>query len=150
LSSFISLSERKGFTNLPVSHTETSFLNYVLPPERGAIASTVLLRNGDRVSAVYWYASPDASAILQRITEKSFDAFSPLMSNLVDEVIEKDGLVPIDVLAFTDPKIGEERYIFAVIGNTIYEFHVAQGAEPIVQGLLVAIAEEITARKGTP
>jgi hypothetical protein len=137
------IAQNRGFQLLPGAKKEQNFLDIVVRSRGGgSVQSTVLMRDNDRIAAAFWIEVPDARSIMQEITERSFIAFSKEMTNLVDEVLEIDGHLPIDVLAFTDPKMGEERFLFAHIGEAVYEFHIAEGEEDLIQGLLLELSEE--------
>jgi hypothetical protein len=137
------IAEQTGFTLSSVSTKEREFLHTLLPENRSnSIQSVVLLRDEDRTAAAYWYEHAETKKHMEVLTERMFDLFSSRMMNLVDEVIERDGYHPIDVLAFTDPVLSDERFVFALIGNTLYEFHVREENEGWVQGLLLELAKE--------
>ena len=151
VSSLPRIAQETEFTLSPVSAKEREFLHTLLPSNRSnSIQSIVLLRDDgstgspepDRVAAAYWYEHAETKRHMEVLTERMFDLFSSRMTDLVDEVIERDGYHPIDVLAFTDPVLSDERFVFALIGDTLYEFHVREENEGWVQGLLLELAKE--------
>ncbi len=139
----LSTAQSTGFELLPESEAEQSFLQFLLPQnEQTTLRSVTLLRDGDRVAALYFVNSPNAEDFYLTLKEGLFDLFSSQMTNLVDEKIEREGYESFDVLAFTDPVLGEDRFLFALLGDSLYEFHVATEKEPLVQGLILEVARE--------
>ena len=137
----LAIAQSTGLELLPVSATEQSFLQLVLPAEeRAALRSAVLLRDGERVAALYFIQSPNAEKFSFAIKERAFDLFSSQMTNLIDERVAREGYQAFDVFAFMDPVLGEDRFLFARIGESLYEFHVAAEKESVVQGLILEVA----------
>src|SRR3989344_5489484 len=135
------IAESTGFELVPESALERSFLEFILPDgEKEVLRSVVLLREGDRVSSAYFVRSPSSPQYFLTLKERAFDLFSSQMSGLIDERVTREGYLPMDILAFTDPVLGEDRFLFALIGDTLYEFHVAPEKENVVQGLLLEVA----------
>jgi hypothetical protein len=138
----ITIARETGFTLTPVNQSEKNFLHTVIPGnEERVLRSVTILRENDRIAAVFWYHDENVAAHMQTLTMRLFDHFSSGMHTLVDEVIQKEGYAPIDILAFTDPVLSEERFVFAVIHHQLYEFHVNEENEGWVQGLLLEIAK---------
>lgn len=132
-----------GFTLAQVRKSEQSYFERLLPSDKNhLIRSIVILRDHDRIAASYWYQNPKVIQHMEAITEYFFYQFSKEMTDLVDEAVIKEGYAEIDVLAFTDPTLLEERIVFARIRNQLYEFHVTEEKEGWVQGLLLELARE--------
>jgi hypothetical protein len=140
----ISIAEETGFTPVPVPGGEKNFLHDFLP--RGqTLRSTTLLREGDRIAAVFWFKDPLADFHLNSLRKMLYDRFSRGMHSFIDEEIQpEEGAAAIDVFAFTDSVMSSERFLFARIGKTLYEFHVAEEKEQWVQGILLEIARTTT------
>lgn len=138
----VAAAREAGFTLHRISPSEQSVLRILLPEERQQfIRSAVLQRDGDRTAAIFWYRNPEVEQHMQILTEYLFDQFSSEMTNLIDEAVKRrEGFDRIDVLAFTDPMLSEERFVFAQIRDQLYEFHVSEEKEEWVQGLLLEIA----------
>ena len=137
------IARETGFDFLPVSRSEQSFLQRILPEGRKHILrSMVFLRGGERIAAVYYYRSPDVPAHLHALKAWVYELFSRAMTRLVDETLAREGLVPVAILAFTDPALSEERFLFAQIHDSLYEFHFPEAQEGVVHGLLLELARE--------
>jgi hypothetical protein len=137
----LAVSKANGFELLPESSGEKSFLEFLVnEEEKTALRSVILLHESERVAAVYFLKSGDSPSKFLFLKEQAFDLFSSRMTNLVDDRIEREGYLPMDILAFTDPVLGESRFFFALVHDTLYEFHVAEGKENTLQGLLLEIA----------
>lgn len=114
----------EGYTHAKVHPEEQSLLAYLLPKnENGALRSLVLLKDSDRVAAVWWEERENAEKIFEELTEKLFPLLSADAKGIVDTVIRPESDAPIVLLAFTDPAIHSERIFFARIGSALYEFH---------------------------
>ena len=138
----LEIAKSTGFELLPVSATEQSFLQFLFPGEQTALRSAVLLRDDERVAALYFLHSPNAKNFSFTLKERAFDLFSSQMTNLINERIERAGYASFDVFAFTDPVLGEDRFLFVLLGNVLYEFHVKAEMETVVQGLILEVARE--------
>ena len=137
------IAESTGFELVPESALERSFLEFILPPEeKDILRSVVLLREGDRVTSAYFVRSFSSPQHFLTLKERTFDLFSSQMSGLIDERVTREGYLPMDIFSFTDPVLGEDRFLFALIGETLYEFHVAPEKENVVQGLLLEVARK--------
>lgn len=136
----LEIAKSTGFELLPESEDERSFLELLLPEEeKAALRTVVLLRDGDRVAALYFVHSSHAEQRFFTLKEQTFDLFSSQMTNLIDETITREGYRSLDVFAFTDPVLSEARFLFALIGDSLYEFHVATEKESLVQGLILEV-----------
>ena len=132
------VAKHTGFSLTTVPSRELHFLQSY----HDHVESTVLLRDEDRVAAVFWYQSDEVAGDMNQLTEELFSRFSPRMHGLVDEVIQREGFAPIDILSFTDPVFSNEQFVFVRIRNSLYEFHVSEEKEGWVQGLLLELARE--------
>jgi len=133
------VAQTKGYAFRPVSRKEGSILHAVSSRQ---LRSVVLMRDDDRVAAAFWFSDPDAKGLMDMLTAYTFDLLSKDVQRLTDEPIHRNGFAPIDLLAFTDPALSEERMVFAKIRDSLYEFHVSEEKEGWVQGLLLEIARE--------
>ena len=114
----------EGYTHAKIYPEEQSLLAQLLTKnENGALRSLVLLRNEDRVAAVWWEERENAEKLFEQLAEKLFPLLSKNAKNIVDTVIHSEADTPIELLAFTDAALHSERIFFARIGNTLYEFH---------------------------
>lgn len=139
----MTIAREAGFDFLPVSGREQSFLAKVLPEShKHILRSIVLLQGEERVAAIYWYRSSSSDSHLHTVKSWMYELFSGEMTNLVDETLTREELAPITVLAFTDPSMSEERFLFAKIRDHLYEFHFQQQREPLIHGLLQELARD--------
>ena len=158
---FPTIAQETGFEVLPMPAGERSFLREILPPERQNILhALVLLHGGDRIAGVTFYHSPNTEQHMSAVREAAFRQFSDTMVRLIDETVEREGIAPIAVLAFTDPAFalgqaqgtlseatgpsrmgGPERILFARIRDGLYEFHYPEEQEGWVQGVLFELAK---------
>lgn len=139
----MTIARKAGFDFLPVSGSEQSFLATLLPKERKhLLRSVVLLTGGERLAAAHWYRSVSQASHLEAVKSSMYGLFSKDMRRLVDDTVTQEGFAPIEVLAFTDPALGEERFLFAHIRDHLYEFHFHEKNEGLVQGILQELARE--------
>ena len=131
------VAQKKGYAFQPVSRKEKSILKAV---SSNQLRSVVLMRDDDRVAAAFWFSDPDTEGSMDTLTAYVFDLFSEDVQRLIDKPIHREGFALIDLLAFTDPALSEERMVFAKIRDSLYEFHVAEENEGWVQELLLEIA----------
>lgn len=136
----VTIAQNTGFMLSQVPAGENNFLDSVIP-EENIMNSLVLMRDSDRIAAAFWFTDHNADEHMNRLTEYLFARFSKNMSDLVDEeLFPEEGAAMIDVFAFKDPAMSNERFLFARIGSTLYEFHVAEGKERWVQGILLELS----------
>ncbi len=126
----------QGFT--PVYSTEDFLLAKILPAE-AQVSSRVLLLNNDRVTALAWIESPDVQTIFTALRQRLRPSFSPQLQDLIDETQSEPGKPPRDILSFRDPAIHSDRLLFARVRDRLFEFHVTDGKEAQVNGLLDAL-----------
>ncbi len=120
----VTISVIGGYTHAKIHPEEQSLLAQLLPKnEDGALRSLVLLKNSDRVAAVWWKERESAEKFFEELTEKLFPLLSKNAKGIVDTVIHSETNTPAELLAFTDSSLHSERIFFARIGNTLYEFH---------------------------
>ena len=123
-SDLVNTSIIEGYTHAKVHPEERSLLAELLANnEDGALRSLVLLKDSDRVAAVWWEERKNAEQLFEELTEKIYPHLSKDAKGIVDTVIHSETDTPIELLAFTDFALHSERIYFARIGNTLYEFH---------------------------
>lgn len=127
-----------GFSFVTPAREESSFLQMV---GQSKLSRTTLMKAEDRLASAFWMESTSPEEVMNALTQKAFHAFSSSMENLVDDTLVMDGYEEMDVLAFSDPVLSSERIMIVQIGNTLYEFHYPPAQEPIIQGLLLKLAE---------
>jgi hypothetical protein len=142
----ISIARENGFTVSPVSRNEKSYLKRVIP-ESSILRSIVILKKEsdlgsdiDRVASAYWFRSTHADILMKTLTSQMFDLLSANVENLIDEDLHREGYATIDMLAFNDPALSEERIIFVQIRDELYEFHTLVDKEELVMGLVLEVA----------
>ena len=114
----------EGYTHAKIHPEEQSLLaRFLTKNEDGALRSLVLLKDSDRVAAVWWEERKNAEQLFEELTEKIYPHLSKDAKGIVDTVIHSETDTPIELLAFTDFALHSERIYFARIGNTLYEFH---------------------------
>jgi hypothetical protein len=119
---------------------EASFIRTVIP-EHLAVISKVLLRENDRVAFLAYSDAPDIKTAFFNLKTTFNQAFSQDIDGLVDDKQEPEGKPPRDVLTFRDRAIHSERLVFVRSGNRLYELHVVEGQEEVVNALLERLTE---------
>ena len=134
----VTLVESKGFT---ATETDEQFLLEKILLPGTPVASRVLLKDNDRVSALAWIETQDVKHVFTSLKESLRGSFSPDLKDLIDETQSEPGKPPRDVLSFSDPAILPDRVLFTRVRQRLYEFHVTPGKEADVDGLLNALTE---------
>jgi hypothetical protein len=119
---------------------ENSILQSIVTPET-EVQSQALLKNNDRLAYFSWVETPEAKIYFTALKQALSSSFSSELQDLVDETQERPGKPVRNVLSFLDPAIHEERILFVRVRQRLYEFHVAEGREAEVQGVMDALTE---------
>ena len=128
----------QGLTVLASS--EEQLLAKVLPPGT-PMESYVLLQNNDRLATIASVDDPDVRQWLLKLKVVLQASFSPGLRDLIDERQTETGKPPRDILSFFDPSIRSDRVVIVRVRHRLYEFHVTEGKEPVVNGLVDALTE---------
>lgn len=137
-SDIVAIAIARGF--IPVNTTEDFLLAKILPAGT-TLSSRVLLMKDDRVAALAWIESPEVKTIFTTLKQRLRPSFSPKLQDLIDETQSEPGKPPRDILSFRDPAIHSDRLVFARVRDRLFEFHVTDGKEDAVDGLLDALTE---------
>lgn len=89
--------------------------------------SVVLLKNQDRIAAVFWTQTNNAQALMNSVKKWAFES----MSNRTHSVVSTD-----DRLEFIDPSVSEEVFVILRKDNTVFEVHVSSTLSDRVTQLL--------------
>ena len=114
--------------------TEMSLLQLV--DQSPAVSTIVLLKNNDRALLFSWIQSDDVKTIFSSVKKALQEQFSGQVKDLVDETRTSSSSTPMDILSFLDPAISKEKILFLRIRNRLYEIHIAQNGESVVDQLI--------------
>jgi len=104
------------------------------------VYSQVVTKGGDRSGLVAWAESPRVKVHFLSLKEALHSSFSPGVQDLIDETQRVPGRPVQNLLTFLDPGLSEERLVFIRVRERLYEFHVAEGKDDEMFGLI----EELT------
>lgn len=113
-------------------------LSSVVPEEE--LKSSVLLQNGDRIGMVAWVESAQVKKHYLVLKEALHNAFTPDVTDLVDETQRREGRPTRNLLTFYDPGISSERIVFVRVRERLFEFHVSEGQSEVIFDII----EELT------
>ncbi len=122
-----------GFTEEPAR--EQSFLEAAATADQ-EVKTSVLLHGGDRAVLFAWIESPGVKDTFSTLKRGLQQTFSPQLTGLVDVTAQEGSGPVVNTLSFTDPAISPEKLIFLRVRTRLYEFHIAEGAEDEVAGLI--------------
>lgn len=100
----------------------------------------VLLMDDDRAAFMAWTEVLNAKELFSAMKTSLAEGFSGDVNDLVDETVRPEGMPPRDVLAFKDPKFGEERHVFIRVKTRLFEFHVPEGKDELIVQLIEKLA----------
>ncbi len=127
--------EHLGLTTIDTN--EDSLLSRAAP-QTVRVEKRVLMKDNDRAALFAWLENSESLALFSALKQSLQQTFTPNVTDLRDERIEPQEGAPRDVLSFTDPP-GSERVIIVRIRTRLYEFHVANGNEALVQSIIDAL-----------
>ncbi len=122
-----------GFTT--EQSTELSFLAQVAG-SGAQIHSLAILQNNDRVGSVTWIESASVKTDFIALKEALLTAFTPKVQGLQDQTIESPNQPVRNVLSFFDPGLSAEKLTFVRVRERLYEFHIANGKDDVMQQLI--------------
>lgn len=106
------------------------------------VHSLVLLAENDRSALLAWIESPKAGPYFSALKEALSASFSPDLKDLRDDREELPGNRTRDILSFRDRALSAERITIIHTGNTLYEFHIADGQEERISALIDALTTD--------
>ncbi|MCF7844691.1 MAG: hypothetical protein K9M03_02590 [Kiritimatiellales bacterium] len=118
---------------------ETSLIERIIT-DGTAVESLTLMKDGDRIGLAAWTESPRVKVYFLALKEALHTSFSPQVQDLIDETQREPGRPIQNLLTFFDPAISEERLVFVRVRERLFEFHIAQGKDDVLFGLI----EELT------
>ena len=130
-----------ALAKLQIMHQPTdtqSLLRRVVAPPT-PVTTLVLLKDGDRVGLLSWVQSPRVKTYFLALKEALHTSFSPEMKDLVDEAQQREGKPVRNFLTFLDTAVDPERLVFIRIRDRLYEFHIAEGKDDVMFGLVEAL-----------
>ncbi|MFA7681424.1 MAG: hypothetical protein WCX61_00135 [Candidatus Peribacteraceae bacterium] len=119
--------------------TERTLISLVVTNDT-PVHTRVILANNDRIGLIAWTESPRVKMHFLALKEALHSAFSPQITDLVDETKQLSGRPTQNLLTFRDPAISEERLVFVRVRDRLYEFHIA----PNNDDAIFLIIEELT------
>jgi len=129
------VSQRFTFSNTG----ESSLIERIITDET-RVESRTLIKDGDRSGFVAWTDSPRVKVYFLALKEALHTSFSPQVQDLIDETQREPGRPIQNLLTFFDPAISEDRLVFIRVRERLFEFHIAQGKDDLLFGLI----EELT------
>lgn len=120
---------------------ERSLTEQIIPGDVATVQAKVLVKDGDRIGLIAWTDSPQVKIYFLALKEALHSTFSPQMRDLVDEVQEREGKPPRNLLTFLDPAINEERVVFIRVRERLYEFHIADEKDDIIFDLIETLTD---------
>lgn len=133
--------EEQGFFTQPTG--EITLLRSVLPLST-PVFSRVLLKEEDRAGFIVWAETSDAQRYFTALKRALFLSFSKDVHGLKDETRTNLNGTEMALLTFVDPAILDERFLFIHIDNHLYEFHIPEGKEKVLDSLFEALTKELT------
>lgn len=133
IASFI---ESQGFTT--TKSDELSFLAQIAG-SGAQINSLAVMKDGDRAGSVTWIETPAVKTNFIALKEALLTAFSPKVQGLQDQTIEAPNQPVRNVLSFFDPALSAEKLTFVRVRERLYEFHIANGKDDVMQQLIDAL-----------
>lgn len=127
--------------NIETSLTQKKSLLSRITPAGIPVTSRVLLQNGDGIGSFSFVQSPDVRALFMALKEALHQSFSKDVQDIVDTVEAPPDRPVRNILSFTDPALGTEKIILIRVRERLYEFHLAQGKEEIVEELIDKLTE---------
>ena len=115
---------------------EKMILQKVIPQGETILNTKVLLLNGDRAGSIAWVSSPNVKKYYLVLKEALHSAFTPDVSDLLDETQRREGHPTRNLLTFLDPGLSQERVVFIRVRERLYEFRVAEGASEAIFDLI--------------
>lgn len=111
--------------------------------QKATVEATAVLSKGDRAGFVAWTSTPDAYATYLELKEALLPAFTAGVRDLKDETIQpaQTGQPVRYLLTFFDPGISEERIVFYLSGNDLYEFRIAEGNDDVMYVFIESLAQ---------
>lgn len=119
---------------------EASFL-LLTAPDKAKVKTYVLLRNNDRAFLFSWMESDDVKSIFAGLKQALQEQFSGKVTDLVDETRSPAGGPPVDYLTFIDPALSAERIVFLRVRTRLYELHVAENGDAMLEQLIAELSK---------
>ncbi len=122
-----------GFTT-----TDTNDLSFLaqIAGSGAEIKALAILKDGDRAGSVTWIETPKVKSYFIALKEALLSAFSPQMTNLKDQTLQGNAVPVRNYLTFTDPSLSAERLVFIRVRERLYEFHIANGKDDVMNALI--------------
>jgi len=119
---------------------EASFL-LLTAPDKTKVKTHVLLRNNDRAFLFSWIESDDVKSIFAGLKKALQEQFSGKVTDLVDETQTPTGGPLVDYLSFVDPALSAERIVFLRVRTRLYELHVAENGDAVLDQLVTELSK---------
>ncbi len=100
------------------------------------IHALAILQNGDRAGSVTWIETPKVKNYFISLKEALLSAFSSDVRDLKDETLQGANVPVRNMLTFLDTSLSTERLVFIRVRERLYEFHIANGKEDTMNGLI--------------
>lgn len=125
---------------IPEPTNESGFLGF-MATGKAVVETHVLIRNNDRAFLFSWIDSNDAKSIFSSLKQELSEQFSGKMTDLIDTTKTGDSGPPVDILSFTDPTLSAERVMFLRVRTRLYEIHIAENGEDMLDSLVAALSQ---------
>jgi hypothetical protein len=126
----------QGFTT--EQSTELNFLSQVAGSST-SVHGLSILKDNDRVGSVTWIETPEVKNIFIALKEALLSAFSAKLQGLQDQTMQSANAPVRNELSFFDPALSSEKLAFVRVRERLYEFHIANGQEDTMNGLIDAL-----------
>ncbi len=120
---------------------ELSVLGKIIPSERDAVQSRVLMKEKDRIGLIAWAESSEVKKDFIILKEALHISFSPQVQDLIDETQRREGHPTRNLLTFLDPALSQERIVFIRVRQRLYEFHISPDKDDMVFELIDVLTE---------
>lgn len=95
-----------------------------------------LLRNNDRAFFFAMIEGTSVKKVLATLKQNLQEQFSADLKELKDQTLTSDDGPPADLLSFIDPKISPEPLLFLRVRDRLYELHVAENGQDLLEAML--------------
>ena len=120
---------------------EQSLSEQIIPASVATVQSRILMQDDDRLGLIAWTDSPQVKVYYLALKEALHTTFSPELRDLIDETQRREDKPPRNLLTFVDPVISEERIVFVRVRERLYEFHVAEGKDEEIFGIIEGLTK---------
>lgn len=123
---------------IPEETSEVSLIGRAAGTSAEAV-SHVLIHNNDRAFFFSMIEGSQVKRILAALKQDLQDQFSADLRELKDLTLTSTDGPPVDMLSFIDPKISPEPLLFLRVRDRLYELHIAERGQALLEPLVQAL-----------